>query len=219
LTLVARMRASTAREHARAERSGIVAAILSGRVSRPAYVLYLRNLLPVYRSMEQALERHGALAAIARLARPALYRADRIAADLVALIGPGWPDQVPLLRSGERYAARVDWAGAGDGTRLIAHAYTRYLGDLSGGQILRRRLAQRFGSDFPVAFAEFPAIGEVGTFSAAFRAALDCAASHAMEDEPLLCEAITAFELNIELSLDADAATCDADPGSDIAPM
>ena len=219
MTLVTRMRATTASRHARAERSGIVAAILSGRASRTGYALYLRNLLPAYRGMERALERQEALAAVRQLARPALYRADRIAADLVALIGPDWCDQVPLLPSGERYAARVEWAGAGNGTRLIAHAYTRYLGDLSGGQILRRRLAQQFGPGFPVAFAEFPGIGEGGAFVAAFRAALNRAASQTMDDEPVLREAITAFDLNIELSLEVNAAARHGDTEPDIAPM
>jgi heme oxygenase (biliverdin-producing, ferredoxin) len=213
------MRASTARQHALAERSGIVAAILSGRASRTGYALYLRNLLPAYRSMEQALERREALAAIRQLAQPALYRADRINADLVALIGPKWSDRVPLLPSGDRYAARVKWAGAGDGGKLIAHAYTRYLGDLSGGQILRRRLTQQFGPGFPMAFTEFPMISELAAFGAAFRAALDRAASHVADEAPVLQEASIAFELNIELSQEVDAATHAVDGNLDIATM
>jgi heme oxygenase (biliverdin-producing, ferredoxin) len=213
------MRASTARQHALAERSGIVAAILSGRASRTGYALYLRNLLPAYRSMEQALERREALAAIRQLAQPALYRADRINADLVALIGPKWSDRVPLLPSGDRYAARVKWAGAGDGGKLIAHAYTRYLGDLSGGQILRRRLTQQFGPGFPMAFTEFPTISEFGEFAAAFRAALDRAASHVTDEAPVLQEASIAFQLNIELSQEVDAATHEVDGNLDIATM
>jgi heme oxygenase len=219
MTLSTRMRASTAGTHALAERSGVVAAILAGRVSRFGYALYLRNLLPAYRSMEQALERREALAAITQLARPALYRADRIDADLVALIGPDWSDQVPLLPAGERYAARVEWAGADEGGKLIAHAYTRYLGDLSGGQILRRRLAHQFGPEFPLAFAEFPAIDGVGAFAGAFRAALDCAGARVTDEAGVLQEAVVAFELNIDISLEVDAVTRGVDGNRDIATM
>ena len=65
-----------------------------------------------------------------------------IEADLVALCGAHWSQGIPLLAAGELYARRIAKAAEGDGTRLIAHAYTRYLGDLSGGQILQRLLAR-----------------------------------------------------------------------------
>ena len=73
------------------------------------------------------------------------YRLDRapaIESDLVALCGAHWSHDIPLLAAGDLYARRIAKAAEGDGTRLIAHAYTRYLGDLSGGQILQRLLAR-----------------------------------------------------------------------------
>jgi heme oxygenase len=34
-----------------------------------------------------------------------------------------------------------------DPTRLLAHAYVRYLGDMSGGQFIRRRIAKAYDLD------------------------------------------------------------------------
>ena len=34
-----------------------------------------------------------------------------------------------------------------DASLLLAHTYVRYLGDLSGGQIIRRRVAKAYGVD------------------------------------------------------------------------
>jgi heme oxygenase len=157
--LVQRMRARTAELHARAEQSGIVAAILAGQVSQSGYALYHRNLLPAYQAMERALLRSRGQPGIGEIAQPllyrVLYRACSIAGDLASLAGPGWAARLPLLPSGERYATRVAWAGRGHSALLIAHAYTRYLGDLNGGRILRRRLVRLFGPDFrAVAFTE-----------------------------------------------------------------
>ena len=56
-----------------------------------------------------------------------------------------------------------------DAEALVAHLYTRYLGDLSGGQILRRAVVRAYGLAGPgettldaragVAFYDFPEIG------------------------------------------------------------
>jgi heme oxygenase len=127
--------------HTRAERTGIMRDLLRGHASRAGYILLLRNLLPVYQALEDGLARHAGTELIGPLAAFRLARGEAIAGDLAAF---GAHD-LPLLPSARAYAERVSAAAQGDGVRLIAHAYTRYLGDLSGGQILRRLLGQSLG--------------------------------------------------------------------------
>lgn len=46
------------------------------------------------------------------------------------------------------YTTRIrELSESSDPTRLLAHAYVRYLGDLSGGQIIRRRIANAYNLD------------------------------------------------------------------------
>jgi heme oxygenase len=46
------------------------------------------------------------------------------------------------------YITRIrEFSESSDPTRLLAHAYVRYLGDMSGGQILRRRIAKAYDLD------------------------------------------------------------------------
>jgi heme oxygenase len=195
------MRMRTRDLHTRAERSGIIAAIITGQISRLDYAIYLRNILPAYQAMEQALWRQRDQPGIGALAHPSLFRAERILADLDRIAGTGWADALPQVPAGQQYAARVAWAGDGDGGMLIAHAYTRYLGDLNGGKILRQHLVRRFGPDFQaVGFLEFPAIADTGAFAATFHAALDVAAGHLADTAGVIQEAAVAFELNIALS-------------------
>lgn len=57
-------------------------------------------------------------------------------------------------------------ASSPDPSALLAHAYVRYLGDLSGGQIIRRHIAKAYGLD-PVSglgtqFYEFQKLGGGG---------------------------------------------------------
>ena len=62
---------------------------------------------------------------------------------------------------------RIEELAAGpDPSRLLAHAYVRYLGDLSGGQFIRRRISKAYGLDdgAGVSFYEFRPLG--GTTSA-----------------------------------------------------
>ena len=151
--------------------------------------------------MELALRRHRGRASFDGLARPSLYRAERIVADLVDLNGTYWAASLPLLPSGKQYAARVVWAGQSE--TLIAHCYTRYLGDLYGGQVLARLIVKRFGSDFQAnAFMTFPDIEDLNTFAETYRRDLDRAGNGLSDAESVVEEAAVAFELNIQLSLE-----------------
>ncbi len=117
------------------------------------------------------------------------------------LAGPSWPSTLPLLSTGRCYAERVRWAGVGDAQLLYAHAYTRYLGDLYGGQTLRRHLIRRFGPHFrATAFTEFPEIQELREFAAGFGVALDEAGREIACLGHVIEEAAVAFQMNIALS-------------------
>jgi len=201
-SLVEHMRVRTAVLHSQAERSGVIAAILAGKVSPELYGLYLRNLLPAYQEMEGALRRHPDSALSRGLDWAPLLRADWIVADLRGLAGPDWSRRLPLLESGAAYAARVAEAATPPGARLIAHAYTRYLGDLSGGQILRRRLGATIAA---TSFLEFPGLADTAKAAADIRAALDSAGTGLSDLETVVDEATIAFQLNIQLSHDVAA--------------
>jgi heme oxygenase (biliverdin-producing, ferredoxin) len=193
--------------HVEAERTGIIRDLLRAEASRDGYVLLLRNLLPAYRAIEQGLERHHGSPILGALARYRFDRGPAIESDLAALYGQRWSCDVPLLAAGELYASRVAEAAEGDGARLIAHAYIRYLGDLSGGQILKRLLAQSLElRPAELSFYDFPRFADLDALKADYRQALDQAGALVGDGEAVVEEGAAAFSHNIVLSCAVHAA-------------
>lgn len=187
--------------HVEAERTGIIRDLLRDEASREGYILLLRNLLPAYREMERGLERHRGSRNLAALALYRLDRAPAIESDLVALYGKGWRRGISLLDAGEAYARRIAKAAEGDGARLIAHAYTRYLGDLSGGQILQRLLERSLKlRPSELSFYDFPRFSDLAALKADYRKALDQAGALVSDPQAVIEEGAIAFSLNIDLS-------------------
>ena len=205
-SVVDRMRQRTAQLHREAERAGMVAALLRGQATQSGYTCLLRNLLPAYQAMEETLSR-GLHPLLRELGQPALYRSAAIEADLRQLHGSDWTASIPLLPAARRYADRVRHAAQGDGALMIAHCYTRYLGDLNGGRIIARRLADLFGpSGAALAFARFDGIPVLSEFVEHYRLALDQAGRRLRDTDRVVEEAAVAFQLNIDLSHEAAAA-------------
>lgn len=187
--------------HLEAERTGIIRDLLQGKASRDGYILLLRNLLPAYREMEEGLERHRCSPGLDQVAKCKLDRAPTIEADLVALCGKAWERDIPLLPEGEIYARRIAKAAESDGARLIAHAYTRYLGDLSGGQILQRLLSKSLQlQPSELSFYDFPGFSDVAALKVDYRSALDQAGTLVADPQIVVEEGAIAFSLNIDLS-------------------
>jgi heme oxygenase (biliverdin-producing, ferredoxin) len=187
--------------HLEAERTGILRDLLRGEASRDSYVLLLRNLLPAYQAMEHGLQCHSGSVILGAIADYRLDRTPAIEADLVALCGTRWSHDIPLLAAGELYASRVQEAAKGNGARLIAHAYTRYLGDLSGGQILQRLLARSLQlQPAELSFYDFPGFSDLDALKADYRKALDQAGALAADPDGVIEEGAVAFSLNIDLS-------------------
>lgn len=196
--LSAALRARTNDLHRQAERSGIVARILAGRASPAAYALLLRNLQPVYRIVEERVNARPT-GALAHLLPAALRRCAAIESDLDRLDAT-WRER-PLLAAGQRYAEHLAHCAREAEHLLLAHAYTRYLGDLSGGQVMRKLLAQHMGlDDGALAFYTFPSIGDVAAQRDSFRQQLDRARLNPAQRNAVIEEAAIAFEHNIAIS-------------------
>lgn len=185
--------------HTEAERSGIIRDLLRGEASRAGYVMLQRNLLPAYRALEAGLEGHRGTPALSALAAYRLDRASALEADLRALCEGDFSSE-PMLPAGEAYARRIEDAARGDGALLIAHAYTRYLGDLSGGQILKRLLAKKpgLGPD-ELTFYDFPG-RDLAALKTDYRVALDHAGAQTSDPQAVIDEGSVAFRLNTDLS-------------------
>jgi heme oxygenase len=195
------MRDRTRALHELAEQSGIVREVLWGRVSRDGYVLYIRNLLPAYEQLETSIEKLRHLPALAGIARSEIYRSPALRSDLEALGGADWRTSIPVLSAASGYADRIARAAQGDGARLLAHAYTRYLGDLNGGLVLGRILARTLALEPGArAFYAFPLIGDLNLFIKEYREALDSAGREIDDFEAVVGEAESAFRDNIEVS-------------------
>lgn len=200
-TLTEALREKTQALHTAAERSGVINDILRKKVDRRGYALLLRNVLPAYREMERALERNRERPMLRNLARPELYRARRIEADLAALSGANWDNDLPVLPAAARYAERLVAVSDGDGGRLVAHAYVRYFGDLSGGQILKKLLGTALDlQPHELTFYEFPGIPDPAAFKNAMRISIDVDVAAGCDPEDVIAEAMCAFEHNIAVS-------------------
>lgn len=219
LSLTLQLREGTKSLHTEAERSGVVAEILHGRVERWAYALLLRNLLPVYQQMELGLERLRASPWIKPIALPEVYRAQALEADLAGIAGPNWRKDLAILPAAEQYADRVAAVCEAGGSLLPAHAYVRYLGDLNGGQVLKRLLSLALGLDqASLSFYEFAEIADLEAFKQHFRAALDLVGCRSPDLDAMVAEARKAFLLNIAVSKEVKAMSDRAIPAVPASP-
>ncbi|MGV0815476.1 biliverdin-producing heme oxygenase [Mycolicibacterium boenickei] len=147
------MREDSRSEHDAAEHSSFMSELLGGRVNEQGYVDYLLRLRAVYRTLEDTVRARRSDPVVAAFYDPMLERSATIDADL-----DHWaPDSArevdsPAARAYCTRIAESDWGGA-----LVAHHYTRYLGDLSGGQAIGRILDRAFGvGGAGLSFYEFP---------------------------------------------------------------
>jgi heme oxygenase len=204
--LAERLKAETRALHTSAERSVFMGALLRGQLERAAYGALLRNLHAIYAVLEPALERHAGDPAIAPVYLPSLWRTRSLEHDLLALHGPRWADELALQPAAAAYVARLRELDGSQPELLLAHAYVRYLGDLSGGQMLSGIVARSFHHD-AVAFYEFGDALATKELTQAFRAGLAAVPVDEAQTDALVREARLSFGLHQRL-FDELAAAC-----------
>ncbi|MGQ0620118.1 MAG: biliverdin-producing heme oxygenase [Panacagrimonas sp.] len=200
MSLADRLRTETRALHTQAERSGIMRALLRGELSLAGYCALLRNLYVIYAALEPALLRHAQHPLIAPIHDPVLFRRAALAADLDVLHGPDWSGAVQVTETSEEYSRRLEQHAKSDPAILLAHAYLRYLGDLSGGQILQGivRASMKLPDEDGSRFYQFGGPG-ARALAQQFRAGLDAITIDKETADRIVGEAQWAFWMHARL--------------------
>lgn len=195
------LRTETRELHTLAERSAFMGVLLRGRMERPAYCAMLRNLIAIYAVLEPALDRHASDPLLSPLSFSQLRREGPLQADLDTLHGTGWLDAYAMQPATVDYVARLRTLDAVQPELLAAHSYVRYLGDLSGGQMLRRIVRQSMAlpPGRGTAFYEFGTSEETVQLKQAFREGLEKLQPDEATTRAIVAEARLAFELHMQL--------------------
>ncbi|MEV7830808.1 biliverdin-producing heme oxygenase [Streptomyces subrutilus] len=193
------IRVASHEQHTEAETSTFMSDLLGGRLGVDAYTRYTEQLWFVYRALEDAAETLKDDPVAGPFIQPELMRVEEIERDLAHLLGPDWRESVVALPATEAYAARVaqcasEWPGG-----YVAHHYTRYLGDLSGGQIIRDKAERTWGFERKgdgVRFYVFADISNPAAFKRGYRELLDAISADDLEKQRIIDECKRAFDFN-----------------------
>ena len=126
------LRELTHDNHKRVEHTRFAHRLLKKQITPQQYHTYLANQLISYYALEEASSRVGLLSGI-----ESIRRASKISKDLAELEAEHGFETTNTLKSVKKYVEYIQGISK-DPDRLMAHLYVRHMGDLSGGQIIKR---------------------------------------------------------------------------------
>lgn len=129
---MSKLKELTAEVHKNAERQAFVIEIFKGKVEPKRYAEFLYNQHAIYDILEATAMMHGLFNDM-----PTVRRAPNIMEDFNELWGT---DEKPELKlSTKKYMDHI-FKIREDIDKVMAHVYVRHMGDLSGGQILKKKV-------------------------------------------------------------------------------
>jgi len=205
------LRERTRGGHSASEGANFMDDLMTGKGSRDDYISLVAQHYFIYAALEAAAEKMKDDADAAAFITPQLTRLPALEADLLFLIGDDWRSVIAPLPTTARYVDRIETVAATWGGGFIAHHYTRYLGDLSGGQIIRTLMQRQFGFETNgVGFYLFDQIAKPKEFKDVYRAQLDAVTWGEEERDRVIDEVMVAYRFNTELFVDLAAAKATA---------
>nr|UAD87832.1 heme oxygenase [Gracilaria textorii] len=199
--LAQQLREGTTKAHSMAENVSFVKSFLGGVVDKKSYRRLVANLFFVYTALEEEIEKNKNHFVVQSIYFPELNRTFSLQQDLEYYYGSNWEEQVCPSLATKIYVDRIRNISINQPELLIAHAYTRYMGDLSGGQILKKiaQTAMNLSSNEGTAFYNFHNIKDDKRFKIIYRQALDDAPIDQIQIEQIIAEANIAFNLNMKV--------------------
>lgn len=200
------LREETARAHEGAEGSSFMRRLMAGELDAKAVADLTGQLWFVYEALERAVRAVAETATAGAVSDPRLERRDALEADLTQQLGGDWRDKVRILPATAAYVARLEQLATPEhAVEVVAHHYVRYLGDISGGQVIAARLGALYGID-PDAlnFYDFTAIGKIPPYRNGYRQRIDEMQLAEAERAALISEAQAAFAFNSGIFAELD---------------
>ena len=199
--LATQLREGTSKSHTMAENVNFIKSFLGGVIDKGSYTEMLSKLYFVYEAIENAMEKNKEHEYIKPIYFPELNRTESLKEDLIFHYGEDWLENVTLSKATLDYVNRINAISKEKPELLVAHAYTRYLGDLSGGQILKKIAQRSMGLEGSkgLAFYEFNEVSDEAQFKLNYKAALDSLPIKENEASQIIAEANTAFTLNMNI--------------------
>lgn len=208
--LSAALKTGTAESHEAAENVHFVRNFIRGEIDRELYKELVAGLYHTYAALERLLDLH-APGHFGTCHFPLeLGRLESLREDMEYWHGDDWdrPGSAcsvpsPAVRD---YVDRLEEVAAMEPLLLLSHAYTRYLGDLSGGKVLSRiaRRALRLDGHDGLAFYDFERVPSAKAFKDAYRGSMDGLDLTEREVGRVVAEANVAFALNMRVFEELD---------------
>lgn len=200
-TLAACLREGTKKSHTMAENTAFMKCFLKGIVEREPFRKLTANLYFVYQALEVEMRRYKEHPVVGPMVFAELERTQKLEDDLAFYYGENWHAEITASPEGEAYVARIHEVANTNPALLIAHAYVRYMGDLSGGQSLRN--ITRSALDLPAdkgtglhEFDQIPTVEARRAFKQMYRDTLNALPMDTDLIEAIVAEANDAFALN-----------------------
>ncbi|MFK8184948.1 MAG: heme oxygenase (biliverdin-producing) [Phormidesmis sp.] len=208
------LKAGTKEAHVLAEQTAFMKCAMKGIVTTATLRQLLANLYFVYDALEHEIRNHAKHPVVSVIHFPRLERSQPLEKDLAFYYGDDWRNQIVPSRKTIRYVMRIHAIANISPALLAAHAYVRYMGDLSGGQRLKTIIRSVLVLPEPAlsdgggtAFYDFkglPTAEARQTFKARYRDALNMLPVDAELAVELIKEANIAFKLNRDVLKELD---------------
>jgi heme oxygenase len=199
--LAMKLRVGTQQAHTDSENLGFMKCFVKGVVDRDCFIQLLRNFYFVYSELETAIEKHKQHPVINLIYFPELNRQSSLEQDMLFYYGNQWQKRITPSPATQAYIARIQQISTHEPALLLAHSYTRYLGDLSGGQMLQKiaQSALKLSGHEGTSFYNFQQIPDKQAFKEKYRQALDKLSIDDKTTDKIVAEANHAFKLNMQI--------------------
>ena len=189
----------TKKSHSAAENTSFVKSFLRGVVNKESYRGLISDFYFVYSALEEEVTKLKDHPVVGSLDLPELRRKISLEMDVRYYYGPIWRSLIKPSEACERYVNRIREVAKNEPELLVGHHYTRYLGDLSGGQILKgiAEKAMELGNGQGLKFYEFEKIEDPKAYKAGYRGILNSLPIDQHQADAIIVEANYAFRLNM----------------------
>lgn len=197
----------TRKSHSMAQNSAFVTGFFKGLSTKESYRNLITSLYFVYQAMEESFEETTS-EEVRALDDSELRRMKQLEQDMDFFYGGEWKSKIQPSPGTKAYVARIRTVAKKQPCLLVAHQYTRYLGDLFGGQMMggmaSRSLDLKNGEG--TAFYTFDDIPNTYNYITDWYTRLNALDLTDSQKQEIVDEANLVFDLNIGILQELDGS-------------